>query len=269
MMLLTAFVAMLLVGAQPDWLRMLVACIGIGLTAAAGGVINQIVDHKIDAAMLRTKGRPLPLASVKPWHAVVFAVILCVCGLGILIWKISIITAALSAASLIGYAFIYSVLLKKASPQNIVIGGLAGAMPPLMGSSAISGYIDPIGLSLVILIFVWTPPHFWALCIYREKEYAKTGVPMLTVTHGVPFTKLQVFLYTLLMIAASYLPVIISASHLIYLCGVGVLNAGFLYYVLGLCFSKQPQKWGRDTFRYSIVYLMLLFVMLLLDHFIQ
>ena len=268
LMLLTAFVAMLLVQRDVQWLRVIIASAGIGLTACSGGVVNQIIDQKIDALMLRTKARPLPLGNIKVKNAIIFAVVLSCLGLGVLIWKISLLTALLSAVALLGYAVVYSVFLKHATPQNIVIGGLAGAMPPLLGSSAISNYIDPVGLSLVILIFVWTPPHFWSLAIYREKEYAKVGVPMLPITHGVGFTKLQVVLYTILMVAASYLPVIISASGLVYLCGVGVLNAGFLYYAVRLFFSKQPQRWGRDTFRYSIIYLMLLFVILLLDHFL-
>ena len=268
LMVLTAVIAMLL--ASPPqaipWLLMLWATFGISLAAAAGAAVNHLADRHIDALMARTHKRPLPTGRIQPKQVVLFASLLTVASMVILVLLVNTLTAVLSLFALVGYAGVYTLYLKRATPQNIVIGGLAGAMPPLLGWSAITGEINAGALLLVIIIFTWTPPHFWALAIARHSDYAKAKIPMLPVTHGLPFTRLSVLLYTLLMVATTYLPIAISMSGLIYFIGVSLINAGFIYYAIQLYRNKNP-KYAMETFRYSIYYLMVLFVLLLIDHF--
>jgi protoheme IX farnesyltransferase len=268
LMLITTVVGMLL--ASPglvSWQILLFGNLGIGLTASAGAVINHLVDRHIDAVMRRTQGRPLPAGKVPPAMAIAFAAVLAITGLTLLLVLVNTLTAILTFLSLVGYALIYTVFLKRATPQNIVIGGLAGAAPPLLGWTAVTGHLDYGGLLLVLIIFVWTPPHFWALAIYRVEEYTKAHIPMLPVTHGVAFTKLNILLYTCLLFAISLLPFVVAMSGLIYLIGAVLLGARFLYWAIKLK-NTDDAKVAMQTFRYSIVYLMLLFVVLLVDHFI-
>lgn len=268
LMVLTAVVAMFL-AAPPDvipWSALLLGSLGITFAAGAGGTINHLIDRKIDAIMARTKNRPLPSGRVKLQYAIVFAAALTIVGMSILFFFVNPVTAILSLSTLIGYAGIYTLFLKRATPQNIVIGGLAGAMPPLLGWTAVTGHIDANGLLLVLIIFTWTPPHFWALAVARHEEYRRAQIPMLPVTHGIPFTRLSILLYTLLMIAATYLPIATNMCGLIYCVGVSVLNLIFLGYALKL-FIYKSHKTAMHTFHYSIVYLGLLFSVLLLDHY--
>lgn len=267
LMLITTLVGMLL--ATPSfvpWHILIFGNLGIGLTAAAGAVINHLIDRRIDASMRRTHKRPIPTGKVSPTMAMVFALVLSVLGLGLLLFMINPLTALLTFLSLVGYAFIYTVFLKRATPQNIVIGGLAGAAPPLLGWTAVTGHLDYGGLLLVLIIFVWTPPHFWSLAIYRVEEYSKANIPMLPVTHGIAFTKLNILLYTCLLIAITVLPFVVNMSGWIYLFASLGLGFGFLYWALKLMYSSEPIV-AMKTFRYSIIYLMLLFVVLLIDHY--
>jgi protoheme IX farnesyltransferase len=267
LMLITTIVGMLL--ATPHmvpWQILVFGNIGIALAASAGAVINHLADRHIDILMRRTEGRPIPQGKVSPATAGIFAAILAILGLGLLLIFTNVLTTILTFFSLVGYAFIYTFFLKHATPQNIVIGGLAGAAPPLLGWTAVTGQLDAGGLLLLLIIFVWTPPHFWALAIHRVKDYEKAKVPMLPVTHGVEFTKLNVLLYTCLLIAITMMPYVIGMSGSIYLMGATLLNAGFLYWAIRLKFGKDP-KVPMKTFWYSIIYLMLLFVVLLLDHY--
>ncbi len=268
LMLITSLVGMFLAapGLVP-WQILIFGNLGIGLTASAGAVVNHLADRQIDAIMRRTQGRPLPAGKVSPAMAIVFAILLAVIGLSLLLIFVNTLTAILTFLSLLGYALIYTVFLKRATPQNIVIGGLAGAAPPLLGWTAVTGHLDYGGLLLVLIIFVWTPPHFWALAIYRVEEYTKAHIPMLPVTHGIPFTKLNILLYTCLLFAISLLPFVVAMSGLIYLIGAVILGLRFLYWAIKLKNSDDP-KVAMKTFRYSIVYLMLLFVVLLVDHFV-
>ncbi len=269
LMIITALVAMLLAtpaGSMVPLSALIWGNIGIALTGFSGGAINHLIDRRIDAKMARTHKRPIAAGRIKPRHAIVLATVLGCSGLALLVCCVNLITAVLSFLTLVGYAVIYTVFLKRATPQNIVIGGLAGAMPPLLGWTAVTGQIDAAGLLLVLIIFTWTPPHFWALSIYRHQDYAKAEIPMLPVTHGIHYTKINVLLYTLLMIISTYLPFVIGMSGLIYLIGVSLLNAGFLYYAIRLYLS-QDIKQGLATFRYSIFYLLVLFVILLVDHY--
>jgi protoheme IX farnesyltransferase len=268
LMLITVVVGMLL--ATPNrvpWPIFIFGIIGIGLTAASGAATNHLVDRRIDAIMRRTQGRPIPTGKVSLPIAIIFATLLAITGLSLLIIFVNTLTAILTFLSLVGYALIYTVFLKRATPQNIVIGGLAGAAPPLLGWTAVTGQLDYGGLLLLLIIFVWTPPHFWALAIYRVEEYAKANIPMLPVTHGIPFTKLNILLYTILLIVISVLPFAVSMSGFIYLAGALILGAIFLYWAIRLKYSNDP-KVAMKTFQYSIVYLMLLFVVLLVDHYI-
>lgn len=269
LMVLTAFVAMLLASpsGMVSWQILLFGLLGITFASCAGGVVNQLVDRHIDAKMARTSGRPLPSGRVNTTNAILMAALLTACSMIILLRYINTTTAVLSFFALIGYAVIYTMFLKRLTPQNIVIGGLAGAMPPLLGWSAVTGGIDGSGLLLVLIIFTWTPPHFWALAIHRHREYAKINMPMLPVTHGLQYTRLNVLLYTLLMIGSTYMPFIINMSGLIYLVGITVLNGIFLHHAIQLFRNKEP-RYALKTFHFSIVYLMMLFVLLLVDHFI-
>ncbi|MBS0349849.1 MAG: protoheme IX farnesyltransferase [Proteobacteria bacterium] len=269
LMALTAIVAMFLAAPPGElpWKILVLGTFGISCAACSGGVINQLIDRHIDALMARTKRRPLAAGRVHPWQAWLLAGILLVVSMLLLAKWVNLTVAILSFLALVGYAGIYTLLLKRATPQNIVIGGLAGAMPPLLGWTAVTGRVEAPGVLLVLIIYTWTPPHFWALAIHRYSDYAKANIPMLPVTHGMALTRLNILLYTLLMIAATYLPFIINASGLIYCLGVTILNGIFLAYTVGVYRNKNP-RYPYATFRFSIIYLMLLFLLLLTDHFI-
>lgn len=267
LMALTAIVAMFL-AAPPgglSWQTLVFGGIGISLAACSGGVVNQLIDRHIDAIMARTKRRPLATGRIQPWQAWIWASCLLVSSMAVLIILVNPLAAWLSFLAMVGYAGIYTLFLKRATPQNIVIGGLAGAMPPLLGWTAVTGHIDVPALLLVLIIYTWTPPHFWSLAIHRFADYAQAKIPMLPVTHGLPLTRLYILLYTLLMIAVTYLPWIINVTGMIYGIGITVLNVIFLYYAWGVFRNHNP-RFPYATFRYSIIYLMLLFLLLLLDH---
>ena len=268
MMLICALVGMLLaedtVSSIPT---ILIALFGIALCSGSAAAINQVIDRKADAAMTRTDQRPLPQGELSAFHASCFALVIGILGAIILFVFINTLTMILTLASLVGYAFIYTVYLKRATPQNIVIGGLAGAAPPLLGWASISNTIDPHALLLVLIIFVWTPPHFWALAIYRKDEYAKESIPMLPVTHGVAFTKLQIVLYTIILFIVSILPYIVLMSGGIYLVSAVILSSIFLYYSIKLYFSDDDAI-AMKSFNFSIYYIFLIFVALLLDHYL-
>jgi protoheme IX farnesyltransferase len=266
LMLLTSIVGMLLASKEVPWRILFLGTIGIGLSAAAGGVLNQLIDRRIDGLMKRTQNRPIPSGIISPPKAGIFAFLLTLMGMSTLIFFVNLLTALLTFATLVGYAFIYTVFLKRATSQNIVIGGLAGATPPLLGWTAVTNSIDPGILLLVLLIFTWTPPHFWALAIARYKEYKKAGIPMLPVTYGIPYTKLCILLYTILMISISMLPFVINMSGLIYLGGALLLGIGFLIRTYQLYKSNNPQT-AMKAFHYSIFYLMGIFLVLLIDHY--
>ncbi|GAB4393388.1 MAG: heme o synthase [Gammaproteobacteria bacterium] len=269
LMLLTALVGMAM--ASPSAIpltRLILATLGIGLAAGSAAIINHLVDRHIDAIMHRTQRRPLVSGKISPAKAIIFAIALGTLGMVVLILGVNQLTAILTFITLIGYAFIYTVFLKHATPQNIVIGGLAGAAPPLLGWTAITNQIDPNSLLLVLIIFVWTPPHFWALAIYRHQEYAKAGIPMLPVTHGIRFTKLCIVLYTVLLLTSTCLPFVFGMSGWIYFLSSLVLGLRFLYWSIALMLSRDDII-AMKTFRYSITYLMLLFGALLIDHYWQ
>ena len=268
MMLICAFVGMLLAEESvKSFSYLLVALTGIAFCAASAAAINQVIDRKTDASMTRTDQRPLPQGELSVTHASIFALTIGVLGATILFLYVNILTMALTLASLIGYAFIYTVYLKRATPQNIVIGGLAGAAPPLLGWASITNSIDPYALLIVLIIFVWTPPHFWALAIYRKDEYAKESIPMLPVTHGVVFTKLQIVLYTIILYIVSLLPYVVLMSGEIYLFSALILSSIFLYYSINLYYSSDIED-AMKTFQFSIYYIFLLFLALLIDHYI-
>jgi protoheme IX farnesyltransferase len=217
--------------------------------------------------MARTSNRPLPQGEINERSALVFAVLLGAVAMVILVFLVNTLTAVLTFISLVGYAVVYTMYLKRATPQNIVIGGAAGAAPPILGWTAMTGSLDPHALLLFLIIFVWTPPHFWALAIHRRDEYAKVDIPMLPVTHGVPFTRLQILLYTILLLVVSVLPFVTRMSGLLYLAGALVLGGGFLYYAIRLM-KGEDEKVAMQTFGYSIWYLMALFTFLLVDHYL-
>lgn len=264
----TAVVGMFLAtpGMVP-WSALLFGTLGIGLSAASAAAINQLVDTPVDSLMGRTRHRPLPTGHLSVSQALTFALILGVAGLGMLVTLVNTLTAVLTFASLIGYAVIYTVFLKRATPQNIVIGGAAGAAPPVLGWTAVTGQIDPHALLLFLIIFAWTPPHFWALAIYKRDEYAKVNIPMLPVTHGIAFTRLQVLLYTLVLFAVTLLPFATGMSGWLYLFGAVTLGGGFLYYAVEMIRTRDDRVAIR-TFGYSIIYLMALFAFLLVDHYL-
>ena len=268
MMLICAVVGMLLAEQYvSSYLYLFISLLGIALCAASAAAINQVIDRKTDASMTRTDQRPLPQGELSPMHASIFALIIGILGSMILYFFVNTLTMVLTITSLIGYAFIYTVYLKRATPQNIVIGGLAGAAPPLLGWSSITNTIDPYALLLVLIIFVWTPPHFWALAIYRKDEYAKESIPMLPVTHGVQFTKLQIVLYTVILFIVSILPYVVLMSGIIYLVSALILSSIFMYYSVKLYISKDNEI-AMKTFQFSIYYIFLIFLALLVDHFI-
>jgi protoheme IX farnesyltransferase len=241
--------------------------LGIGLAAASAAVVNHVLDERIDAQMSRTKRRPLPTGKLSARAALVFAFTLAALSMTILVLLVNVLTAVLTFASLIGYAVIYTVWLKRATSQNIVIGGAAGAAPPVLGWAAVTNSIDPNALLLFLIVFVWTPPHFWALAIARKDEYAKVGIPMLPVTHGVAFTRLQVLLYTVLLIAVTLMPFVTGMSGLIYLGAALVLNGMFFWHAFQLKVSDRAHL-PMKVFRFSITYLMWLFAALLVDHYV-
>ena len=244
----------------------LAATLGIALVAGAAAAINCLVEAKIDAVMARTRARPLPRGQVTPRQTLLFAAAVGGAGLALLYYRVNELTMWLTLATFIGYAIVYTVVLKPMTPQNIVIGGASGAMPPVLGWAAITGDISYQALLLFLIIFAWTPPHFWALALYRKHEYAKAGVPMLPVTHGDKFTRLHVLLYTVILTAVTLLPFASRMSGLIYIASAVALDAVFLYYALRI-YRDYSDRIARATFRYSILYLTLLFAALLLDHY--
>lgn len=268
LLVFTAVVGMFLAtpGMVP-WNILLFGSLGIWLAAACAAVINHVLDRRADAHMARTERRPLPTGSVGVPQSLVFAAILGVTSMAILITQINGLTAVLTLASLVGYAGVYTAYLKRATPQNIVIGGAAGAAPPVLGWTAVTGSLDAHALLLFLIVFVWTPPHFWALAIHRVEDYARADIPMLPVTHGVAFTRVQILLYTVLLVAVSLLPYVTQMSGPVYLVGAVLLGGGFLYYALALRFSARSDLPMR-TFGYSITYLMALFALLLVDHYL-
>ena len=241
--------------------------LGIAMCAGAAAAVNHLVDQRVDQKMARTQARPVAQGRVSNQQAALFALLLGGTGMAILLVWINALTAWLTLASLVGYAFIYTMFLKRATPQNIVIGGLAGAAPPLLGWTAVTGEIHGHALLLVLIIFAWTPPHFWALAIARREEYASVDIPMLPVTHGVAFTKLHILLYTIIMFLITLLPFATRLSGPLYLAGAVVLGGGFLYWAIELMRGKNPNA-PMETFRYSITYLMALFVIMLVDHYL-
>lgn len=265
----TALVGMLLSSpGLPPWQALVFGNLGIWLAAASAAAINHLIDQRIDAIMARTQHRPLPSGELVGWQVLVFAIVLGGASMLILGLLVNVLTAVLTFASLIGYAVVYTAYLKRATPQNIVIGGAAGAAPPVLGWAAATGEVHPYALLLFLIIFIWTPPHFWALAIFRRDDYARAGIPMLPVTHGVEYTRMQVLLYTLLLIAATLLPWVTGMCGSFYLGGALVLNGVFLYYALRL--MRPPnERFAMEVFNYSIIYLMALFAFLLVDHYIE
>ena len=246
--------------------KLIISTVGIALAAASAAAINHVAEFRIDALMARTQNRPLPQGELSQTQALTFALTLGFLSMYLLVAYINVLTAVLTFSTLIGYAVIYTMYLKHATPQNIVIGGAAGAAPPVLGWTAITGTLDPNALLLFLIIFAWTPPHFWALAIYRRAEYAKAKIPMLPITHGTEFTRLHVLLYTLLLIAATLLPYATYMCGVIYLVGAIALNAGFLYYAVRMQYDRSDE-FAYATFKYSILYLTLLFLALFIDHY--
>ena len=266
LMLLTVFVGAFIATPEwPDLMKLNIALLGIGACAASGAAINHMIDHRLDAKMARTKNRPIPKGLVTPMQGLVFALLLAICGLSLLWYQVNPTTAWLTLFSLIGYAVIYTLFLKRATPQNITIGGLAGAMPPLLGWTAVTGQIEPNALLLVLIIFAWTPPHFWALAIHRKEEYAQANIPMLPVTHGEHYTHIHILLYSLLLFAATLMPFVTGMCGLLYLAGVLIINLRQLWMVKQLFNSRQAQA-PYQLFKYSIQYLMWVFLLILIDH---
>ena len=267
MMLITSLIGSLLAtnGSNFNPLLILISLIGIGLCAASAAAINQVVDQKVDANMLRTSDRPIPQGEISSSKAISFAIVIGLIGYAILYRYVNALTAYLTIASLIGYAIIYTVFLKRATPQNIVIGGLAGAAPPLLGWSSITGSIDPNALLLVLIIFAWTPPHFWALAIHRKDEYAKENIPMLPVTHGKKQTIRSIIKYSFGLYLISLLPYFFKFSGLVYFFSAVILGSLFIYFSLNL--NEKSDKKAKNLFKYSIVYLFLLYLILVLDSF--
>ncbi|HAJ91041.1 MAG TPA: protoheme IX farnesyltransferase [Gammaproteobacteria bacterium] len=266
----TAMVGMFMATSPPGmvpWDVLILGNLGIGMAASAAAAINHVLDAREDAKMARTRQRPLPQGAVSERHALVFAILLGALAMVVLGVFINTLTAVLTFLSLVGYAVVYTMYLKRATPQNIVIGGAAGAAPPVLGWVALTGTVDPHALLLFLIIFIWTPPHFWALAIHRRDEYAKVDIPMLPVTHGVPFTRLQILLYTIMLIVVSVLPFVFKMSGLFYLAGALILGGGFLYYAV-LLMKGDDESIAMKTFGYSIWYLMAMFTILLVDHYL-
>ncbi len=268
LMLLTVLVGMCLavpgsVPLQP----LIIGMMGIGMMAGAAAAFNHLIDRKIDGLMARTYNRPLPKGRVSIPKALTFSITLAILGFVLLYTLVNELTAWLTFASLIGYALVYTAYLKRATPQNIVVGGLAGAMPPLLGWTSVTGEFHGHALLLVMIIFAWTPPHFWALAIHRKAEYAKVDIPMLPVTHGTEFTKTCILLYTVLLAIACLLPVLVGMCGPVYLVGSTLLSCGFIYKAWELKFDDKPGL-AMQVFRFSIYHLMLLFIVLLVDHYL-
>ena len=268
LLVFTAVVGMFLAtpGMVP-WDVLIFGSLGIGMAAASGAVVNHILDQRVDAQMARTRNRPLPTGRIHERDALSFALVLGLSGLALLALLVNALTAALTFLSLIGYAVIYTVYLKRATPQNIVIGGAAGAAPPVLGWTAVTGDVSGHALLLFLIIFTWTPPHFWALAIARKADYEKAEIPMLPVTHGEALTKSFVVYYTILLTIVSLLPYLTGMSGAFYLLGAVFLSGGFLYYAIALKFGGRADS-AMKTFGYSISYLMALFAFLLIDHYI-
>ena len=268
LLVFTAVIGMFLaVPGLPPWRALLFGTLGIWLASAAAAALNQLIDQRIDRLMARTARRPLATGTLNSRQVLVFALVLAVAAMLVLVLLVNVLTALLTFASLIGYAVIYTAYLKRATPQNIVIGGIAGAAPPALGWAAVTGTLDPHALLLVLIIFVWTPPHFWALAIFRREDYALAQVPMLPVTHGVEYTRWHVLFYTVLLTLVTILPYLTGMSGLFYLGGVLVLDIGFLYCAVRLL--RPPDEfYAMRVFNYSILYLMALFGFLLADHWL-
>jgi protoheme IX farnesyltransferase len=267
LMLLTSLIGMLLATDQTVPTTVLIfGNLGIALCAGSAAAVNHIVDRHVDDKMARTLNRPLAQGRLKTENAVIFALITGMLGMAILLVFTNVLTAWLTLASLVGYAFVYTMFLKRATPQNIVIGGLAGAAPPLLGWTAVTGEVHHNALLLVLIIFAWTPPHFWALAVHRKDEYAKAKIPMLPVTHGEYYTKINILLYTLLLIVVTTMPYLTGMFGWLYLVSSLLLGLGFLYWAIVMLRSKSGNS-GMKTFQYSIVYLMVLFAVMLVDHY--
>ena len=268
LMIVTALIGMCM--AVPGWVPwqpLVLGNLGIALCAGAAAAINHIVDERIDLQMARTQTRPVATGRISQRDAILFATALALLGVWILVMWVNVLTAVLTVASLIGYAFIYTMFLKRATPQNIVIGGLAGAAPPLLGWTAVTGEVHGHALLLVLIIFAWTPPHFWALAIHRREEYATVGIPMLPVTHGVGFTALHILLYTIIMFLITLMPFATHMSGIIYLVGAVVLCVIFLYWSVEIMRGRNENA-PMKTFKYSITYLLVLFIVMLVDHWV-
>ena len=269
LLVLTAWVGMMLAQpGLPDIVVLFAATMGIGLLSAAAAAVNHVVDQRIDAQMARTYSRPVAKGRISPLQAASFALALAVTGFVILFAFVNALTAWLTLASLFGYAVVYTMFLKRATPQNIVIGGLAGAMPPLLGWTAMTGDIHGHALLLVMIIFTWTPPHFWALAIHRRDDYAKVNMPMLPVTHGIEFTKSVICLYTVLLFLVCLMPYLVGMTGAIYLLGSALLNLRFMQYAWKLKLQSDNSS-AMATFKFSIVHLMVLFLLLLVDHYFK
>jgi protoheme IX farnesyltransferase len=251
---------------QMYWPLLIATTIGIAFASGAAAAFNCLIEHKIDAIMARTRARALPTGQVSSTQTTIFATILGGTGLAILYFYVNPLTMWLTFATFVGYAVIYTVFLKPATPMNIVIGGASGAMPPILGWAAVNNTVSPESLIMFLIIFAWTPPHFWALALYRREEYAKVGMPMLPVTHGEAFTLLHILLYTIILVAVSLMPYGLGMSGLVYLVSTIILDAIFMAYVIGL-YRKYSDDLAKRTFKYSIIYLTLLFAALLVDHY--
>ncbi|HSN01196.1 MAG TPA: heme o synthase [Rudaea sp.] len=252
----------------PPWRGLVFGTLGIWLASSSAAAFNQLIDRRIDKLMARTAHRPLATGHLTSLQVFVFACALGVLSMVVLAFCVNPLTAALTFAGLIGYAVIYTAFLKRATPQNIVVGGIAGAVPPLLGWTAVTNQVHPYALLLVLIIFVWTPPHFWALAIFRRDDYSRAQVPMLPVTHGVEYTRWHVLFYTVLLVIATVLPYLAGMSGLFYLGGALVLGAGFLYYAVKLL-NPPNERFAMRVFNYSIVYLMALFAFMLIDHYLD
>jgi len=268
LLVFTALVGMAL--AVPGWLPLQEAffgLLGIGLASSSAAAINHVIDQRTDAIMKRTENRPLPQGALTTRQCLVFAFTIGVLGMVLLVAFVNLLTAVLTFFSLIGYAVVYTVYLKRATPQNIVIGGAAGAMPPLLGWAAVTGEVTAEALLLFLIVFIWTPPHFWALAIHRREDYAKVDIPMLPVTHGIAFTRVQILLYTVLLIIVTIFPFLIKMNGLLYLMGALILGGRFLYHTIKM-FDDSAEKQPIKTFVFSINYLMWLFGIMLVDHYL-
>lgn len=264
----TAIIGMLL--ATPGMVPvsiLLAATVGIAFASGAAAAFNCLIEHKIDAMMARTRARPLPTGQLSQMETLLFASVLGGVGLSILYYWVNPLTMWLTLGTFVGYAVIYTVFLKPATPMNIVIGGASGAMPPILGWAAVNNTVSPESLVMFLIIFAWTPPHFWALALYRREEYAKVGMPMLPVTHGERFTLLHILLYTIILVVVSLMPYGLGMSGWLYLVSAALLNMIFMYYVVSL-YRSYSDALAKTTFKYSIIYLSLIFAALLLDHYL-